>query len=689
MTERSPVVGLCRRRVCVHRPVGKDRAPFVGVVRGSVRLTLSGRGTSRFGGGALSTGDRRDDKRRVLDATDIVRLIGEHLALKAKGREYVGLCPFHDDHKPSMCVVPHKQIYHCFSCGAGGDALSFVMNYHRMSFREALEFLAQRAQIELTPWRPSGAGRAGSGGGTGAGGYQTDDSVEASGEEISRSDLLAANQTACAFFKTILNHAEHGRAAREVIERRQISPAMAEAFMLGASADRWDGLLLTVTNKGLDPRVFREAGLLKARDSGGLYDVFRNRLMFPITDQIGRVVAFGARRINDEDEPKYLNSPETRLFNKSQTLYGLFQASQSLRQQRVAIVTEGYMDTIACHQAGVTNAVATLGTALTVENARILRRLADTVVLLFDGDEAGQKAAERAVEVFFAEPIDVRIAMLSSATDAKDPDELLKRPDGREVLDRVLARSIDPLELLFKRLRGSMSDKGLSARARLVEDFVTRMVELGLGRVDLIRRQLITKKIASIAGVEWPAVSESLNQRLSRARVRSVSAAPAGGEAPTPAAPGALTPVTAAEHALACVLCEPALLLSLDEPHWAVLDPERFRAPHSRAIAVAVHDLYVHEEAASLSNVLATLEDENARRAATAFVAGVERAVEGKPERLAEHWRERLAQAYRELSAGAGGVAAGSDEWSTRIAALREQSATIGVDPRTIPRPMG
>lgn len=665
----------------------------------------------------------------MLDATDIVRLIGDHLALRAKGREFVGLCPFHDDHKPSMCVVPHKQIYHCFSCGAGGDAIEFVKNYHKMTFPEALEFLAERANIKLTPWRPSpgmrGAGGSGvSAGASGSEWASASDGADGSGDgRASRTDLLNANLTASAFFRTILNHPEHGSTARTIIEKRAISAQMVESFGLGAAPDRWDGLLLTIQNKGLSPALFREAGLLKPRDSGGLYDAFRNRLMFPITDQIGRVIAFGGRRINDDDDPKYLNSPESRVFNKSQTLYGLFQASAELRRTRVAIITEGYMDTIACHQAGVSNALATLGTALTVENARILKRLCDTVVLLFDGDTAGIKAAERAVEVFFAEPIDVRIAALSSATDAKDPDELLKREGGRETLDLVIKNAIDPLELLFKGVRANLASKGggVSAKSRVMDEFLQRVVDLGLSRVDPIRRQLIVKRLAGLGGLDWETINTALAQRQARSRPRTAfsgdgtaasgealrersaeSSHGSAGRGTSANAPTDLRTMTASEHVLGCILCEPSLLLALTDEQWTILDPESFPRAASRAIAHAVHDLYVNEETCSLQRVLAELDDSAAHQCATTLCMQVDRATEHKAELLREHFRERVAQALRDRrgstvmeskpvdqAADLSGLSSASsaDAWALSVARLRERAQSHGADPRALPRP--
>ncbi|MEM8835276.1 MAG: DNA primase, partial [Planctomycetota bacterium] len=360
-----------------------------------------------------------DNRGKVLEAVDIVDVVGDSVSLKRKGSEYVGLCPFHDDHKPSMYVVPGKQIFHCFSCGAGGNAIDFVMRHHGLDFREALRALADKAGIELEQARRSGG------------------TESASGSGVSRGELSDANAMAQSFFRAIFDHPQHGAVARTSAERRGISNEMIERFGIGASPDRFDGLLQTAQKRGVDQRVLLEAGLLKRSERGKVYDGFRNRLMFPIRDAMGRVIAFGARRLDEEDNPKYLNSPESDLFNKSRALFGLFEATKAIQRERTAIVTEGYTDVVACHQAGVEHAVAALGTAFTKEHARVLKRLCDRVVLLFDGDEAGQRAADRAIEAFFAEPIDVQIVVLP---DGADPDDMLKQEGGRERFLALVAR---------------------------------------------------------------------------------------------------------------------------------------------------------------------------------------------------------------------------------------------------------
>lgn len=618
------------------------------------------------------TFQQSDDRQRVLDATDIVRLIGDHLALRPKGREFVCLCPFHDDHKPSMNVVPHKQMYHCFSCGAGGNAIGFVREYHKMSYGEALKYLADRAGITLTPWRPRAGTLPNSG---------------ESDESTSREAMLGASLTAQEFFRLMLTRPEGG-AARAVLEKRAVSPEMVELFQIGAAPDMWNGLLQTINHKRMDLDAFRSVGLLKAREAGdGLYDAFRNRVMFPIQDQIGRVIGFGGRRINDEDEPKYINSAESPIFNKSTTLYGLYQGAQEIRKTRIAIVTEGYMDTIACHQAGVRNVIATLGTAMTAGNAKVLRRLCDTVVLLFDGDEAGQKAAERAVEVFFAEPVDVKIAVLSSLTDAKDPDELLKRENGRGVFDRVIAGAIDPLELLFARVRAQIGSGGISTRARVVEEFVARLVDLGLERVDKVRYQLIVKRLSQIADVDWETISGAIAAR--RARVGGVARFGAATEV---AQQVEAKPLGPAEHLLGCILNDPSLPLSLSGDQSELIEPDSFSDAATRDVATTIAQLIIDEQTPSLAHVLAVAEESAVQRAATRLAAEVDRLTDSNPERLARLWRERLrdARAARDRAADASGEAgvteAPDESFADRMERLRARRTLVGDDPRAVPR---
>jgi DNA primase len=483
---------------------------------------------------------------------------------------------------------------------------------------------------------------------------------------------VRANQTAAEFFRVLLKHAEHGEAGRLVIKKRGIAPEMVETFGLGVApgAGRWDGLLSTLQKKGLSARVFAEAGLLKQRDDGGFYDAFRNRLMFPIQDQIGRVIAFGARKIDEADEPKYLNSPETRLFEKSGTLFGLFQAARSIQSERTAVVTEGYTDTIACHQAGITNVVATLGTALTKRHAEVLRRLCDTIVLLFDGDEAGKKAADRAVEVFFAIDIDVKIATLARVTDAKDPDELLKRPDGVETLRKAIDGALDLLQYRYERLRERLAGAGMAALNRAVEEDLTQMVALGLGTVLLRRRALIVKKIAQITKLPEQVIAQSIpgGRRPETSRVSTPTGSP--------------PPLSVPAQAMGCLMCEPTLWIGLSDAEREALDPAHLDDPAQRAVAEAIGELAAMARPCDVSSVMTLVEDSAAAAAASDMYMRIAHAtsVSDKSERNKEEVRMLFRDCMKLMAVPAEPVS---------LEHLRQRHAATGGNRRSLPRPSG
>lgn len=564
-----------------------------------------------------------DDRQRVLDATDIVQLVGDHMKLHAKGREYVGLCPFHDDHKPSMYVVPAKQIYHCFSCGAGGNALDFVINFHKMEFLDALKFLAERGNVELTARRTTAS------------------TSDASGEST-RAELLNANAFALDFFRLLLKHPEQGAEARRMIQRRGFSDEIVERFQIGASADSWDALLAMAQKKQMDVRTLLQAGLAKPpRDGRGEgYDAFRNRLIFPICDQIGRPIAFGGRKLKEEDEPKYLNSPESLVFDKSSTLYALHLASRAIQREGRAIVTEGYTDAIACHQAGFENVVATLGTALTARHARILQRLCKTIVLLFDGDEAGSKAADRAIEVFFSQPVDVKIATLPGG---QDPADLLAQEDGGARFREVLDGAADALDHRLSRLRGRLAGAGLSERAEAIDTEIGRLVELGLGRQPIVRRQMIVRRIAALAGVDEASVIRAIQGATKRAaRRESVEEAPESAGTVDVRRPDA--------HCLGCLVCEPSLATTLMDGDRDILDPGAYPPGPLREIAQAVAEA---QDAASptTASVIDGVREESARRLAAQLVQIVTTETGGDGARLAAHFHECVRRALQQMQA--------------------------------------
>ena len=437
-----------------------------------------------------------DDKLKVLEASDIAQVIGEYVKLVPNGREFKCLCPFHDDRNPSMYVVPHKRMYYCFVCGAGGDVFTFIQKYHGIGFGEAIKMLAERAGIELTRRRPQPGEQRGP----------------------SRTELIDANRAAQAFFRAILSTHESGADARALVERRGISLEMVEKFAIGASPDRWDGLLSTVRTKNLDESAFLTLGLLKRKDGPEPYDALRNRLIFPIHGESGDPIAFGGRRVDDDDEPKYLNSPETPLFNKSKTLFGLPQARDAIRKSGRAVIVEGYTDVIACHQAGLTDVIGTLGTAFTEGHAQKLRGQCKEIVLLFDGDEAGQNAADRALGVLFGSRLDIRVAMLTGQTEAKDPDELLKADGGAETLAEILDKAEPVIDRWARRIREKQADMGPAGRARYLEEQVERLADTGLESMAPIERESLLADMAEVLGVPGRLVADAYQSARLRGR---------------------------------------------------------------------------------------------------------------------------------------------------------------------------
>ena len=427
------------------------------------------------------------DRDRVLEATDLVTLVGEHVALKPRGREHVGLCPFHEDRSPSMAVVTHKgnAFYKCFACGAAGNAIDFVMNFHKMEFVEALKHLASRAGIELQGSRDQGP------------------KDPATSREALRRAMDAANR----FYRKCLADERLGAVARDHIERRGLPTEAVELFQLGASPDGWDHLVRHVDRlvshaAAAGDRMHRESfealGLVRPGQRGPI-DGFRGRLMFPIHDELGHCIAFGARALKEGDEPKYLNSPESPLFSKSRTLYALHQARRSIIETKHAIVVEGYIDALALHAHGVTNVVATLGTSLTKEHARVLQRMAERITLVFDPDTAGEKAADRAVETFLAVPIDVRIAKLPDGLDA---DELLVREGGRAEFDAALAAGEDALAWMVRRFRADLRDAAsMSGRQQRLQSLLQKLGELGFRSIDPLRRRFVLNALAEMVQV--------------------------------------------------------------------------------------------------------------------------------------------------------------------------------------------
>jgi len=375
----------------------------------------------------VSSGSSLDVKEQVRQAIDIVDLVGGFIQLRRQGRIYVGLCPWHDDTRPSLQVNPERQSFKCWVCDIGGDIFSFVMKMEGVTFPEALAMLADRAGVPLKPAR--GQERAGS----------TD-----------KRTLYQAAAWAEKQYYDCLLHTPEAKPAREYLQNRGISDESIGLFHLGFSPDRWDWILKRAQGTQFSTKVLERIGLLvRPQTGGGLYDRFRGRLLFSIRDVQGRPVGLGGRVLPDAGSTspaKYVNSPETPLFSKSNLLYGLDVARNAVRKSGTALVTEGYTDCIIARQHGFENTVAVLGTALGERHIRMLKRFADRIVLVLDGDEAGQRRANEVLELFVAEQVDLRIVILPSGN---DPCDFLQQ-HGAEAFGRLLEeKAVDALEHAF------------------------------------------------------------------------------------------------------------------------------------------------------------------------------------------------------------------------------------------------
>ncbi len=372
-------------------------------------------------------------KNRVRESTDIVRLIGENVELKKAGVNYVGLCPFHAEKTPSFSVNPGRQFFHCFGCGESGDVFTFMMKYHRLGFPEALKELARRAGIDLPERVLSPAEQ----------------------EQIRRRDrLYAVNEAAAALYQQTLQESPIAQEARLYLSERGVPDEYMAAYRLGYAPGPdhggWNFITGLLQKKGLAVADIERAGLAVQKEQGGYYDRFRDRVLFPIYDMSGRVVAFGGR-ILGEGKPKYMNSPESPIFDKGRLLFGLYQHREAIRKQRRALVVEGNFDLLSLAIHGVENVVAPLGTSLTRPHVRSLRGYCDQVILLFDGDAAGLKAAMRSVPFFLSERVEARVALLP---DGHDPDSIVREQGGAAV--RTLVEEADPLpEFVFDALARS------------------------------------------------------------------------------------------------------------------------------------------------------------------------------------------------------------------------------------------
>lgn len=427
---------------------------------------------------------------QLRDRADIESVVAGYVTLTGTGQNLKGLCPFHNEKTPSFFVNPSKQLFKCFGCGEGGDVIKFVMKREGMTFLEAVRELGQRVGVAIPI---------------------ADDKSSSSDAGV-RKQLERVNALAAAWYQENLRDAAAGRSVRSYLEARGITTATADSFGLGLSLPGWDGLLLRLKREGITSKELSVAGLALRRDhaqnelgSSGYYDRFRGRLMFPIRDLEKRVVAFGGR-ILGEGEPKYLNSSDTPLFHKGRTLYALERAREAASRLRSLVIVEGYFDAIALHQAGILNVAATLGTALTLEHIHTIRRFTNRIVLLFDPDAAGVRAALRTLDLFVDSGVGVRVVSLPPGD---DPDTFVRKYGASAFLD--LQKSAPSLlDFSVEHCLSGAVSASLEDRIRSVDE-VLRILQKAGNRIE---KEECTKRVAECLGISQQLLIERYPELL-------------------------------------------------------------------------------------------------------------------------------------------------------------------------------
>ncbi|MDD5794794.1 DNA primase [Clostridium sp. HCP1S3_B4] len=414
---------------------------------------------------------------KVKEENDIVDVISETVNLKRSGRNYIGLCPFHNDKSPSLSVSPDKQIYKCFSCGEAGNVITFVMKQKNYNFIEAIKSLAERANIVL----------------------HIENSKQSAVSK--KKDILYKINVEAAryYFKNLTVN----NVAKEYFSNRGIKNSTIRKFGLGYAKEGWTNIIYYLKRQGYNDNQLIDAGLvIKNENKGTIYDRFRNRVMFPVFDIRGKVIGFGGR-VFDDSKPKYLNSPETLVFHKGVNLYGLNFAVKDGINDRTLIIVEGYMDCISLHQYGITNAIASLGTALTVNQARLIKRYADKVVISYDADIAGQKATLRGLDILKDAGLDVRVLLIPQG---KDPDEFV-RLNGKEAFLKLVYSAISLIEYRLKRAAEGIDFNN----NEMVIKYVKRTAEI-FANVDSVEKDIYIKKIAEDTGLREQSIYDLINK---------------------------------------------------------------------------------------------------------------------------------------------------------------------------------
>lgn len=421
----------------------------------------------------------------VQDKSDIVEVISNYVPLKKTGRNYKAPCPFHHEKTPSFVVSPDKQIYHCFGCGAGGNVFTFLMKFENMEFPEAVEMLAQKAGVSIPRQDAFSNERA-----------------------ALANQLYKINEEAAQFFQAALMN---NKPARDYISQRGIGDDCLKLFKIGYAPDGWEGLVTFFKKKGIGADMLEKAGLVIPNDRGGYYDRFRRRIIFPITDLKNKMLGFGAR-VLDNSLPKYVNSPETSIYSKGRHFYGLSLSRDFIRQAGYVLVVEGYLDFIIPYQAGVKNLIATLGTALTQDQVKLLKRFADTVIMVYDPDEAGESASLRNMDIFMSEDMNVYIAELPQGL---DPDSAIKKLGAEEFM-RLVKGSKNIFDYKLERLLLRYDGSTARGKASIAGEMLQTLSKI----TNEVFKSSLLKKLAERLSVDEESLKAELKKTRSSGPVR-------------------------------------------------------------------------------------------------------------------------------------------------------------------------
>jgi DNA primase len=416
---------------------------------------------------------------QILDRVNIADVISGYIPLKRAGRNFKANCPFHHEKTPSFMVSPDKQIFHCFGCGAGGNVFGFLMKYERLEFPEAVQLLADKVGIQIPR------------------------SSATPDERSQTSKIHSANDAAANFYHYTLLKMEHGKAASDYLKKRGVTEECIKRLKLGYAPAEWDSFFSHAKRKGMDPKTLEKAGLAVPRSEGGFYDRFRHRIIFPIHNHKGQVVGFGAR-VLDETLPKYINSPETAVYNKGSHLYGLNLAAEHIKQKDFVIVVEGYLDFLTPFQAGVGNIVASLGTALTVDQVRLLKRFTKNITMVFDADSAGESASLRGLDIAVGEDMNVKVATLP---EGYDPDKFVKQAGVDRFLD-VINNAKDFFDYKYRFLRLRFPAGDVESKSKIA----AQMLETIARVPNAVAKSEYVKRLANNLNVELVALWTELKK---------------------------------------------------------------------------------------------------------------------------------------------------------------------------------